>query len=85
MEIFRSYGVVVDGTDNFPTLHLANDACVLLGIPLVYGSVFRLEGQASVFATATSPADHAVAPGGGRIAREPIPLASGYVGTSPYT
>jgi molybdopterin/thiamine biosynthesis adenylyltransferase/rhodanese-related sulfurtransferase len=50
LEILRSYDIVVDGTDNFPTRYLTNDACVLLRKPNVYGSVFRFEGQASVFA-----------------------------------
>jgi adenylyltransferase/sulfurtransferase len=49
MEIFAPYDVIVDGTDNFPTRYLVNDACVLLGKPNVYGSIFRFEGQASVF------------------------------------
>ncbi|HET8656214.1 MAG TPA: molybdopterin-synthase adenylyltransferase MoeB [Longimicrobiaceae bacterium] len=49
LDIVREYDVVVDGTDNFPTRYLVNDACVLLGKPNVYGSVFRFEGQASVF------------------------------------
>jgi sulfur-carrier protein adenylyltransferase/sulfurtransferase len=49
-EILRPYDIVVDGTDNFPTRYLANDACVLLKKPNVYGSIFRFEGQASVFA-----------------------------------
>ena len=51
LEILDGYDVVVDGTDNFPTRYLVNDACVLLGTPNVYGSVFRWEGQVSVFAT----------------------------------
>jgi len=50
MEIIAGYDVVVDGTDNFPTRYLVNDACVLLGKPNVYGSIFRWEGQASLFA-----------------------------------
>lgn len=50
LEILRPYDVVVDGTDNFPTRYLTNDACVLLRKPNVYGSIFRFEGQASVFA-----------------------------------
>jgi len=50
LEIIRRYDVVVDGTDNFPTRYLTNDACVLLKKPNVYGSIFRFEGQASVFA-----------------------------------
>lgn len=49
MEILSGFDVIVDGTDNFPTRYLVNDACVLLGKPNVYGSVFRFEGQASVF------------------------------------
>jgi adenylyltransferase/sulfurtransferase len=55
LEIIREYDVVVDGTDNFKTRYLTNDACVLLGRPNVYGSVLRFEGQASVFATADGP------------------------------
>ncbi|MGB8507330.1 MAG: molybdopterin-synthase adenylyltransferase MoeB [Pyrinomonadaceae bacterium] len=49
LDLFRDYDIVVDGTDNFPTRYLVNDACVLLGKPNVYGSIFRFEGQASVF------------------------------------
>lgn len=49
LDIIKDFDVVVDGTDNFPTRYLVNDACVLLGKPNVYGSVFRFEGQASVF------------------------------------
>jgi sulfur-carrier protein adenylyltransferase/sulfurtransferase len=49
LELFRGYDLVVDGTDNFPTRYLVNDACVLTGKPNVYGSIFRFEGQASVF------------------------------------
>ena len=55
LEILKGYDVVVDGTDNFPTRYLVNDACVLLGIPNVYGSVFRWEGQVSVFAMSDGP------------------------------
>ena len=55
LEILKGYDVVVDGTDNFPTRYLVNDACVLLGTPNVYGSVFRWEGQVSVFATKGGP------------------------------
>ena len=55
LEIIRDYDVVADGTDNFPTRYLTNDACVLLGKPNVYGSIFRFEGQASVFATGDGP------------------------------
>jgi len=49
LEIFREYDIVADGTDNFPTRYLVNDACVLTGKPNVYASIFRFEGQASVF------------------------------------
>jgi molybdopterin/thiamine biosynthesis adenylyltransferase/rhodanese-related sulfurtransferase len=54
-EIFRDYDYVVDGTDNFPTRYLVNDACVLLNKPNVYGSIFRFEGQATVFAYEGGP------------------------------
>jgi adenylyltransferase/sulfurtransferase len=55
LELFAPYDVIVDGTDNFPTRYLVNDACVLLGKPNAYGSIFRFEGQASVFATKDGP------------------------------
>ena len=55
MEIFSGYDIVVDGTDNFPTRYLVNDACVLLNKPNVYGSIFRFEGQATVFAYEGGP------------------------------
>jgi adenylyltransferase/sulfurtransferase len=50
LDLIRPYDIVVDGTDNFPTRYLTNDACVILKKPNVYGSIFRFEGQASVFA-----------------------------------
>jgi len=55
LDIIAAYDVVIDGTDNFKTRYLTNDACVLLGKPNVYGSVLRFEGQASVFATSDGP------------------------------
>jgi len=55
LDTFRSYQIVADGTDNFPTRYLVNDACVLLGKPNVYGSIFRFEGQASVFYAKKGP------------------------------
>jgi sulfur-carrier protein adenylyltransferase/sulfurtransferase len=55
LEILRPYDVVVDGTDNFPTRYLVNDACVLLGKPNVYGSIYRFEGQVSVFDAKRGP------------------------------
>ena len=55
LDVFRDYDVIVDGTDNFPTRYLVNDACVLLGKPNCYGSIFRFEGQASVFGAPGGP------------------------------
>ena len=54
-DIIRDYDIVVDGTDNFPTRYLVNDACVMLGKPNVYGSIFRFEGQVTVFALPDGP------------------------------
>ena len=55
LEIIAPYDIVIDGTDNFPTRYLTNDACVILGKPNVYGSIFRFEGQASVFYAKEGP------------------------------
>jgi adenylyltransferase/sulfurtransferase len=55
LKLFEPYEVILDGTDNFPTRYLTNDACVLLGKPNAYGSIFRFEGQASVFGTKDGP------------------------------
>jgi adenylyltransferase/sulfurtransferase len=55
LALFREFDIIADGTDNFPTRYLVNDACVLTGKPNVYGSIFRFEGQASVFATEDGP------------------------------
>lgn len=55
LELFRQFDIIADGTDNFPTRYLVNDACVLTGKPNVYGSIFRFEGQASVFAAKDGP------------------------------
>lgn len=55
LRVLEGWDVVVDGSDNFPTRYLVNDACVLLGIPFVYGAIFRFEGQASVFASPGGP------------------------------
>src|ERR1700681_2177821 len=55
LELFRDFDIIADGTDNFPTRYLVNDACVITGKPNVYGSIFRFEGQASVFATKDGP------------------------------
>jgi molybdopterin/thiamine biosynthesis adenylyltransferase/rhodanese-related sulfurtransferase len=55
LDLFRDFDIIADGTDNFPTRYLVNDACVITGKPNVYGSIFRFEGQASVFATEKGP------------------------------
>src|ERR1022692_908862 len=55
LELFRQFDIIADGTDNFPARYFVNDACVLTGKPNVYGSIFRFEGQASVFATKEGP------------------------------
>jgi molybdopterin/thiamine biosynthesis adenylyltransferase/rhodanese-related sulfurtransferase len=55
LDVLGGYDLIVDGTDNFPTRYLVNDACVLLGIPYVYGSIFRFDGQVSVFAAKDGP------------------------------
>jgi adenylyltransferase/sulfurtransferase len=55
LELFREFDIIADGTDNFPTRYLVNDACLLTGKPNVYGSIFRFEGQASVFAAKEGP------------------------------
>jgi molybdopterin/thiamine biosynthesis adenylyltransferase/rhodanese-related sulfurtransferase len=55
LELFKDFDIIVDGTDNFPTRYLVNDACVLLGKPNVYGSIFRFEGQITVFGMPEGP------------------------------
>jgi adenylyltransferase/sulfurtransferase len=55
LEILKRFDVIVDGSDNFPTRYLVNDACVLLGKPMVYGAVFRFDGQVSVFSAKVGP------------------------------
>lgn len=55
LRIFENYDIIVDGTDNFPTRYLVNDACILLGKPNAYGSIFRFEGQVSVFGAKEGP------------------------------
>src|SRR2546430_7084399 len=55
LDIARDFDIIIDGTDNFPTRYLVNDVCVLLGKPNVYGSIFRFEGQASVFFAEAGP------------------------------
>src|ERR1700736_3657968 len=55
LDLFTDYDIIVDGTDNFPTRYLVNDACVLLGKPNVYGSIFRFEGQIAIFGAPAGP------------------------------
>jgi sulfur-carrier protein adenylyltransferase/sulfurtransferase len=55
LDLFKDYDIIVDGTDNFPTRYLVNDACILLGKPNVYGSIFRFEGQVSIFGYPDGP------------------------------
>src|SRR3979490_868441 len=55
LELFKDFDIIVDGTDNFPTRYLVNDACILLGKPNVYGSIFRFEGQVTVFGMPGGP------------------------------
>ncbi len=62
LETLRDYDVILDGTDNFPTRYLVNDACVLLGKPNIYGSIFRFEGQASVFYAKEGPCYRCIYP-----------------------
>src|SRR5260221_2983193 len=62
LDILKDFDIVADGTDNFPTRYLVNDACILLGKPNVYASIFRFEGQASVFATQGGPCYRCVYP-----------------------
>ena len=71
LEIFGAYDIILDGTDNFPTRYLVNDACVLLGKPNVYASIFRFEGQASVFYAREGPCYRCLYP-------EPRPPASSH-------
>src|SRR5712672_2459022 len=62
LDIIRNFDIVVDGSDNFPTRYLVNDACVLLGKPNVYGSIFRFDGQATVFFPPHGPCDRCLYP-----------------------
>src|SRR5205807_9197471 len=62
LSIFEPYDIIIDGTDNFPTRYLVNDACVLLGKPNVYGSIFRFDGQASVFSPPPRTCDRCLDP-----------------------
>jgi adenylyltransferase/sulfurtransferase len=83
LDILRGYDVVVDGTDNFATRYLVNDACVLLGKPNVYGSVFRFDGQASVFATDDGPCYRCVYPAPPPLGMVPSCADGGILGVLP--
>src|SRR3954471_5025162 len=83
LDILKDYDIVADGTDNFPTRYLVNDACVLLGKPNVYGSIFRFEGQASVFATEEGPCYRCLYPEPPPPALVPSCAAGGVLGIRP--
>ena len=83
LEILREYEIVADGTDNFPTRYLVNDACVLTGKPNVYGAVFRFEGQASIFATEQGPCYRCVYPEPPPPGQAPSCAESGVLGVLP--
>ena len=83
LEILKDYDIVADGTDNFPTRYLVNDACVLTGKPNVYGAVFRFEGQASVFATEQGPCYRCVYPEPPTPGQAPNCAESGVLGILP--
>jgi sulfur-carrier protein adenylyltransferase/sulfurtransferase len=83
LDILREYDVIVDGTDNFATRYLTNDACVLLGRPNVYGSIFRFEGQVSVFATESGPCYRCLYPAPPRPGLVPSCAEGGVLGVLP--
>ena len=83
LDIIRAYDIVVDGTDNFATRYLINDACVLLGRPNVHGSVFQFDGQASVFATADGPCYRCLFPVPPPAGRVPNCAEGGVLGVLP--
>src|SRR4029078_10496323 len=97
LDIIKDYDMVVDGTDNFPTRYLINDACVLLKKPNVYGSIFRFEGQATIFAYPGGPCYRCLYPepppaglvpscaGGGRLGLVPSWAEGGVLGILPGT
>jgi sulfur-carrier protein adenylyltransferase/sulfurtransferase len=84
-DIFAPYDVIVDGTDNFPTRYLVNDACVLLGKPNVYGSIFRFEGQASVFWAEYGPCYRCLYPDPPPLGLVPSCAEGGVLGILPGT
>ncbi|WP_420604176.1 molybdopterin-synthase adenylyltransferase MoeB [Flagellimonas sp.] len=85
MQIIEKYDIVADGTDNFETRYLVNDACVLLGKPNVYGSVYRFEGQASVFGAANGPCYRCLYPNPPEPGAVPSCEEAGVLGVLPGT
>jgi molybdopterin/thiamine biosynthesis adenylyltransferase/rhodanese-related sulfurtransferase len=83
LTVLREYDVIIDGTDNFPTRYLLNDACALLGKPLVFGSVYRFEGQATVFDARTGPCYRCLFPHPPDPARVPSCAEGGVLGVLP--
>ncbi len=85
LELFAPYDIIIDGTDNFPTRYLTNDACVLLGKPNVYGSIFRFEGQASVFYAKEGPCYRCLFPEPPPLGLVPSCAEGGVLGVLPGT
>lgn len=85
LDILRQYDLVVDGTDNFPARYLLNDACVLLGKPLVYGSVFQFDGQVSVFGMPDGPCYRCLLPQPPPPGSVPTCAEAGVLGVLPGT
>ena len=83
LEIIKDYDVVTDGTDNFQTRYLINDACVLLGKPNVYGSIYKFEGQVSVFATKEGPCYRCLYPNPPEVGTIPSCAEAGVLGVLP--
>ncbi|MDR1894197.1 MAG: molybdopterin-synthase adenylyltransferase MoeB [Spirochaetales bacterium] len=83
LDIIKDYDIVADGTDNYPTRYLVNDACVLLGIPNVYGSIFQFEGQVSVFYAKAGPCYRCLYPEPPPPGLVPSCAEGGVVGTLP--
>ena len=83
LDILREYDIIVDGTDNFSTRYLVNDACVLLGKPNVHGSIFQFDGQASVFATTDGPCYRCLYPEPPPVGMAPSCAEGGVLGVLP--
>ncbi len=85
LDILRPYDVIIDGTDNFPTRYLLNDAAVMLGKPLVYGSIYRFEGQVSIFSTEGGPCYRCLLPDPPPVHLVPSCAEAGVLGILPGT